>query len=147
MPGNVAGGVAGEGIATAGGAAEPDGLADRNSGDNSPYDGFAGGLEAGCSVVVTALGGLGGEGTADVATGDSVFLAGLLVHITNPPMMTSAATPPTPAIRPIGNELVSSVGRLKLARAAAAEGAMVGSAEPAPPDDFGFSGDWFAGVT
>jgi hypothetical protein len=55
-------------------------------------------------------------------------------------MITSAATPPRPAMRPIGNDWVSSAGRFRLARAAAAEGDIVGSAEPVPLADFDFSG-------
>jgi len=63
-------------------------------------------------------------------------------------MMTSAATPPTPAIRPIGSERSSSAGVFSLARAAAADGDMVGSAEPVLTADFGFSGAGSdAGVT
>jgi hypothetical protein len=160
-PGGVAGCVADEGTAgllenmfggaAYGGVAGVAGRAGFTSDDDSPpgsgiagYGGVAGEAGLGCSAAPSAPGGGGGRAPA---CGPG-FFAELDDHITSPTTITSAATPPTPAIRPIGSERSSSVGVLSLASAAAADGDMVGSAEPAPAADFGFSGAGSdAGVT
>jgi hypothetical protein len=128
-----------------GGTAGPAGRAGVIAGDGPPlgpgvvgYDGVAG-LAGPVSSEGSTLGSEGGDGAPGRVACCPGFLAELEDHMTSPTMMTSAATPPTPAIRPIGSERSSAAGVFILARAAAADGDMLGSAEPSLSGDFGFS--------